>query len=58
MPRVAPALFGLLALALWEAAVRLTGVPAYLVPGPIAIVGGVPRRPGGVAAVAGLDAWW
>ena len=36
--RYAPALFALLAVALWEAAVRLTGVPSYLVPGPIAIV--------------------
>ena len=35
---LAPALFGLLALAVWEAAVRITGVPVYLVPGPIAIV--------------------
>jgi NitT/TauT family transport system permease protein len=35
---LAPALFGLLALAAWEAAVRITGVPVYLVPGPIAIV--------------------
>ena len=35
---LAPALLGLLALAAWEAAVRITGVPAYLVPGPIAIV--------------------
>ena len=26
------------ALALWEAAVRLTGVPSYLVPGPVAII--------------------
>ncbi len=36
--RFAPALFGLLALAAWEAAVRLAQVPAYLVPGPIAII--------------------
>ncbi len=36
--RYAPALFAVLAVALWEAAVRLTGVPSYLVPGPIAIV--------------------
>ena len=36
--KFAPALFGLLALALWEAAVRLLDVPAYLLPGPIAIV--------------------
>jgi NitT/TauT family transport system permease protein len=36
--RWAPALFGLLALALWEAAVRLSGVAVYVLPGPIAIV--------------------
>ena len=47
-------LFGLLALALWEAAVRLTGVPVYLVPGPIAIVGAFLADPIGAAAVAGL----
>jgi ABC-type nitrate/sulfonate/bicarbonate transport system permease component len=31
--RAAPALFGLLALALWEAVVRLADVPVYIVPG-------------------------
>jgi NitT/TauT family transport system permease protein len=36
--RAAPVLFGILALALWEAAVRLADVPVYIVPGPIAIV--------------------
>jgi NitT/TauT family transport system permease protein len=36
--KYAPALFALGAIILWEAAVRLTGVPAYLVPGPIAII--------------------
>jgi NitT/TauT family transport system permease protein len=35
--KFAPALFGLMVLLAWEAAVRLTGVPSYLVPGPIAI---------------------
>lgn len=39
MRRFAPALFGLLALMLWEAVVRVTGVPVYLVPGPVAIFG-------------------
>ena len=34
----APALFALAAVALWEAAVRLTGVPSYLMPGPVAII--------------------
>jgi NitT/TauT family transport system permease protein len=37
--KYAPALFGLLALALWEGAVRLFGVPVYILPGPIAIGG-------------------
>ena len=46
--RVAPALFGLLALAVWEAAVRITGVPVYLVPGPIAIVGAFLADPVGL----------
>ena len=36
--RFAPMLFGLLALAAWEAAVRIAHVPVYLVPGPIAII--------------------
>jgi NitT/TauT family transport system permease protein len=35
--RFAPAIFGLLALALWEATVRIFDVPIYLVPGPIAV---------------------
>jgi NitT/TauT family transport system permease protein len=36
--RVAPLLFGLLALIAWEAAIRLFNIPVYLVPGPVAIV--------------------
>ena len=36
--KYAPALFGLAALVVWEAAVRITEVPSYLVPGPIAII--------------------
>jgi NitT/TauT family transport system permease protein len=43
---LAPALFGLLALAAWEAAVWITGVPVYLVPGPIAIVRAFFAAPG------------
>jgi len=35
--RAAPTLFAIGFLALWEAAVRLTGVPVYLVPSPVAI---------------------
>jgi NitT/TauT family transport system permease protein len=37
MIRLAPGLFGLLFLLLWEGGVRVTGVPQYLVPGPVAI---------------------
>ena len=36
--RFAPSLFGLLSLAAWEAAVRLAGVPVYVLPGPLAII--------------------
>jgi NitT/TauT family transport system permease protein len=36
--RWAPVLFGLLALVLWETAVRLLDVPVYVLPGPIAVV--------------------
>jgi NitT/TauT family transport system permease protein len=39
MTRLAPWLFAALFLVLWESAVRLSGVPEYLVPGPVAIVG-------------------
>ena len=46
--RFAPALFGLVALAVWEAAVRLAHVPVYLVPGPIAIVAAFLADPGGL----------
>ncbi len=36
--RAAPLLFGLLALLGWEAAVRIGGVPPYILPGPAAIL--------------------
>lgn len=39
MTRLAPWLFAALFLVLWEGAVRLSGMPEYLVPGPLAIVG-------------------
>ncbi len=42
----APLLFGMLALATWEAAVRIAHVPPYLVPGPVAIVGAFLAAPG------------
>ena len=48
--RLAPTLFGLLFLGAWEAAVRLTGVPVYLVPGPVAILAAFARDPGGLLA--------
>jgi len=38
MSRWPPTIAGLLALAVWQVAVWATGVPAYLVPGPVAIV--------------------
>jgi len=41
-----PAIAGLLALALWQGAVWATGVPAYLVAGPIAIVQAFLAAPG------------
>ena len=46
--RIAPAMFGLLALLAWQSAVWLTGVPAYLVPGPIAILGAFAADPIGL----------
>ena len=54
--RFAPALFGLLALVAWEAAVRLTGVPVYLVPGPVAIVGAFLADPVGLLLSLGVHA--
>jgi NitT/TauT family transport system permease protein len=44
----APALFGFFALALWEAAVRFSQVPVYVLPGPIAIVGAFAADPLGL----------
>jgi NitT/TauT family transport system permease protein len=44
----APYLFGLLALALWQAAVWLADVPVYQLPGPIAIVGAFLADPAGL----------
>jgi NitT/TauT family transport system permease protein len=46
--RYAPALFGLAALVAWEAAVRITQVPSYLVPGPSAIVWAFLADPSGL----------
>src|SRR5689334_15211057 len=46
--KYAPILFGLLALLVWEAAVRISGVPSYLVPGPVAIIAAFLADPGGL----------
>jgi NitT/TauT family transport system permease protein len=46
--RLAPALFGILALLLWEGAVRLFDVPVYLVPGPLAVVAAFLQDPKGL----------
>jgi NitT/TauT family transport system permease protein len=46
--RLAPALFGVLALAMWEAAVRIFDVPVYLVPGPFAVVAAFLQDPRGL----------
>jgi NitT/TauT family transport system permease protein len=46
--KIAPALFGLLALALWQATVWLGDVPVYEVPGPIAILGAFAGDPIGM----------
>ncbi len=50
MIRLAPALFGLAALALWERLVRALAVPAYLVPGPLAILAAFLDDPSGLLA--------
>jgi NitT/TauT family transport system permease protein len=44
----APAGFGLLALVLWELAVRVSGIPVYQLPGPIAIIGAFAADPVGL----------
>jgi len=46
--RFAPALFGILALMLWEGGTRVFDVPVYLVPGPIAVVDAFLQDPGGL----------
>ena len=46
--RLAPVLFGLLALAMWEGAVRAFHIPVYLVPGPLAVIGAFVKDPGGL----------
>ncbi|HET7884239.1 MAG TPA: ABC transporter permease [Acetobacteraceae bacterium] len=51
--KFAPTLFALGTLLLWEAAVRVTGVPSYLVPGPIDIVAAFAADPMGLLASLG-----
>jgi NitT/TauT family transport system permease protein len=46
--KYAPGLFGLLALLVWEAAVWISDVPSYLVPGPVAIAAAFLADPGGL----------
>ena len=46
--RAAPFFFGFLALALWEAVVRLGDVPVYIVPGPSAVLGAFIADPWGL----------
>jgi NitT/TauT family transport system permease protein len=50
MLRAAPLLFAVLALALWEAGVRLGHVPSYLLPGPAAIARAFAADPAGLLA--------
>jgi NitT/TauT family transport system permease protein len=47
--RFAPALFGVLALLLWEAAVRVFDVPVYLIPGPVAVAAAFLQDPAGLS---------
>ena len=46
--KYAPALFGLAELLAWEAAVRITAVPSYVVPGPSAIIAAFAADPSGL----------
>ncbi len=48
--KYAPALFGLGVLIAWEATVRIAAVPAYLVPGPLAIIAAFLADPSGLSA--------
>jgi NitT/TauT family transport system permease protein len=51
--KYAPALFGIVALLLWEAAVTLAGIPTYLVPGPSAIIAAFLADPVGLLGSLG-----
>ena len=52
-PALLPTVFGLLALAILEAAVHLAQIPVYLLPGPIAIVGAFLADPWGLMVSLG-----
>jgi NitT/TauT family transport system permease protein len=47
---VAPALFGVLALILWDVLVRIFHIPIYLVPGPLTVVAAFMQDPWGLLA--------
>ncbi len=51
--RAAPALFGLAALLAWEAAVRITGVAPYVLPGPLAVLRAFAGSPASLLAALG-----
>ena len=46
--RFTPALFGILALVMWEGAVGVFDIPVYLVPGPLAVVAAFLQDPAGL----------
>ena len=51
--KAAPALFGLAALLAWEAGVRLTGVPPYVLPGPLAVLRAFTASPASLLSALG-----
>ena len=51
--KAAPALFGLAALLAWEAGVRLSGVPPYVLPGPLAVLRAFTASPASLLAALG-----
>jgi NitT/TauT family transport system permease protein len=46
--KAAPILFGLLGLAVWEVAVRISGIPVYVLPGPVAVAAAFAADPLGL----------
>ena len=51
--KAAPALFGLAALLAWEAGVRFSGVPPYVLPGPLAVLRAFTASPASLLAALG-----